>query len=340
MILSQDPFTTGNGLISARRRRLALAGGLLFGASIAVSVAQAQSREHATMLLPFPPGGAGDLLARVLADKLKSELGRAVVVDNRPGAAIRIAGEALQRGPNDGSMVLLAPVDPMFIGPAIYANMRYDPARDFRPITDVAALQFGIAVAASSPIKTLKQYLESVQAQPRTADIGISLIGSLLHFLAIDFLAQAATRGVVVPYKGGAPMVTDLLGGQITAAMDASTTFMEFHRAGKIRVLAVSGDTRAASLPDVPTFAESGFASLVASSRYALYVRSDVPSARVDEWNMATRKVLASPDVQARLLSAGYDLVPGSNTAAVSDFTERSARRWLPVIQKSGFKGD
>lgn len=334
-----SPFMPVKGL-SVRRRSLTLAGGLMLGAGLAPGILRAQARDNATLLLPFPPGGAGDFLARVLAEKLKGELGRVVIVDNRPGAATRIAGEALQRGPSDGSTVLLAPVDPMFIGPAIYTNMRYDPAKDFRPVTDVAALQFGIAVAASSPVKTLKQYLEFVQAQPKAADIGISLIGSLLHFLAIDFLAQAGTKGVVVPYKGGAPMVTDLLGGQITAAMDASTTFMEFHRTGKIRVLAVSGETRATSLPDVPTFAESGFPSLVATSRYALYVRSDVPSAKADEWNAATRKALAAPDVQAKLLTAGYDLVPGSDSAAVTAFTDRAAKRWLPIIQKSGFKGD
>ena len=323
-----------------RRRRLALAGSLLLGTGMAPGLVLAQAKDYATMLMPFPPGGAGDFLARVLADKLKAELGRTVLVDNRPGGATRIAGEALRNGPNDGSMVLLAPVYPMFIGPAIFSNMRYDPLKDFKPITDVAAVQFGIAVPATSPHKTLKQYLQAAQSQPGMADIGISLAGSLLHFLAMDFIAQAGTKGVIVPYKGGGPMTTDLIGGQIAAGMDASTTFTEFHRTEKIRVLAVSGETRASGMPDVPTFAESGFPNLIASSRYAVYVRSDVPAAKINEWNKALRKVLALPDVQSKLFNAGYDTLPGSDGAAVAAFTDKAAKRWLPVIQKSGFKGD
>lgn len=331
-----DPFTDQ---FRAQRRRLTLAAGLALGSSLAGSRALAQPRDYATMLLPFPAGGAGDFLARVLADKLKAELGRNVVVDNRPGGATRIAGEALRAAPGDGNTVLLSPVDPMFIVPAIYAGMRYDPLKEFKPISDVAALQFGIAVAASSPHKTLQQYLQAAQAQPRQADVGISLLGSLLHFLAVDFIAQAGTQGVIVPYKGGAPMVTDLLGGQVPAAMDASTSFIEFHRAGKIRLLAVSGEARSASMPDVPTFAESGFPNLVASSRYAVYARHDMPAERMAEWNRALRKVLAQPDVQQKLFSAGYDNVPGSDSEAVVAFTDRAAKRWLPVIHKSGFKG-
>jgi len=203
----------------------------------------------------------------------------------------------------------------------------------------VASLQFGLAVAANSPHKTVAQYLAAARAQAELADIGISLLGSLLHFLAVEFIAQAKTRGVIVPYKGGAPMVTDLLGGQIPAAMDASTTFMEFHRAGKIRVLAVSGEQRSNTMPEVPTFAESGFPNLVASSRYAIYVRNDVAAERVEQWNTALHRALSMPDVQAKLANAGYDPLPGSDSAAVVSFTQKAASRWLPVIRASGFKG-
>lgn len=322
------------------RRRLLKAAALLGAPALLPVPVRAQARDHATLLLPFPAGGAGDFLARVLAEKLRGVLGHGVVVDNRPGGATRIAGEALRAGPADGSMLLLSPVDPMFIIPAIYSNMRYDPLKEFKPITDVAALQFGIAVPASSPHRTLAEYLQSAKSHPELADIGVSLVGSLLHFLAMEFVAQSGTQGVIVAYKGGSPMVTDLIGGQIPAAMDASTTFMEFHRAGKIRVLAVSGDRRAVGMPDVPTFAESGFPSLVASSRYAVYARANVPDAAIASWSRALRQVLAMPDVQAKLAAAGYDPLPGSDTAQVLRFTEEAAGRWLPVIRQSGFKGN
>jgi tripartite-type tricarboxylate transporter receptor subunit TctC len=323
-----------------RRRQITLLGGMMMASGVLPQHALAQSKDYATMLLPFPAGGAGDYLARILAEKLPAELGRNVVVDNRPGGATRIAGEALKNGPNDGSMVLVSPVDPMFIVPAIYPGTRYDPMKDFKPITDVATLQFGIAVPASSPHKTLAQYLQAARAQTSQADIGISVLGSLLHFLAMEFVGQAATKGVLVPYRGGAPMVTDLIGGQIPAGMDATTTFTEYHRAGKIRVLAVSGERRATSLPDVPTFAESGFPHLTATSSYAVFARADMPADKVAQWNNALRKVLTHQDLQTKLLNVGYDLVPGSSPDAVSATINKMAGRWLPVIRKSGFKGD
>lgn len=324
-----------------RRRRIAVLGGALMATGLLSRTALAQSRDYATMLLPFPAGGAGDFLARLLAEKLPAALGRNVVVDNRPGGATRIAGEALKNGPSDGSMVLVSPVDPMFIVPAIYSvGTRYNPMRDFKPISDVAALQFGIAVPADSPHRTLAQYIQAARAQPSQANVGISVTGSLLHFLAMEFVKQTATNGVLVPYRGGAPMVTDLIGGQVPAAMDATTTFTEYHRAGKIRVLAVSGARRTDSLPDIPTFTESGFPHLTASSRYAVYARADMPADKLMAWNKALRQVLADPDLQARLQKTGYDTVPGSSPDAVSAAVDEMAQRWLPVILKSGFKAD
>jgi len=292
------------------------------------------------LIVPFPAGGPADFMGRLLSEKLKDELGRPVMVDNRPGAGTRLAAEVLKNSPADGTTMLLAPVDPMFIGPAIYANMRFTPATDFKPVTDVTGVQFGLAVSAASPVKTLAQFVQTAKANPDQGSIGVTTLGSLLHFLAMDFAALSRSGSTLVPYRGGAAMVTELIGGQVASGMDATTTLTEYHRAGKLRVLAVAGDKRADGLPDVPTFAESGYPALVASSRYVLYAHANTAPATLAQWNRAVRKVLAMPDVREKLGRVGYDLLPGASSEEVVRYTDGLAARWLPVIKASGYKGD
>ncbi|WP_029047133.1 Bug family tripartite tricarboxylate transporter substrate binding protein [Cupriavidus sp. amp6] len=327
--------SASNGL--SRRIFLASAGaGLLSGMLPAASLAQAVGR----IIVPFPAGGPADFMGRLLAEKLKDLLGRTVIVENRPGAGTRVAAEFLKNSPADGNTVLLAPVDPMFIGPLIYSNMRYDPPVDFKALTDVTGVQFGIAVNAASPHRNLGDFIQAARARPKEQAIGISTVGTLLHFLAVEFVAQARIGSTLAPYRGGGQLVTELLGNQIAAAMDATTTFLEHHRAGKLRVLAVAGEKRADALPDVPTFAELGFPNLVASSRYLLYVRSNTATDAMSQWSQAVRKALAMPDVREKLHRTGYDLLSGSSAEEVAKYSNGLAARWAPVIKTSGFKGD
>jgi len=321
-------------------RRTVLTGavmGLGLG-SLLPSGAQAQAVTR--LIVPFPPGGPADFMGRLLSEKLRDVLGRTIVVDNRPGAGTRLAAELLKNTPADGNTVLLTPLDPMFIGPAIYSNLRFNPATDFKPITDVAGVQFGLAVNAASPVKTLAQFVQAAKANPDQSSIGISVLGSLPHFLAMDFVALTGSGSTLVPYRGGSAMATELLGNQVASAMDATTGFTEYHRAGKMRVLAVAGNKRADGLPDVPTFAEAGYPTLVASSCYALYAHANTAPAAIAQWNQAMRKVLAMPDVREKLGRVGYDLLPGSSPEEVVQYTNALATRWLPVIKASGFKGD
>jgi tripartite-type tricarboxylate transporter receptor subunit TctC len=322
----------------SRRAMLAGTAAALCSGSLISRAAWGQSISR--IIVPFPAGGPADFMGRLLAEKLKDPLGRTVIVDNRPGAGTRVAAEVLKNAPADGNAVLLAPVDPMFIGPLIYSNMRFNPATDFRAITDVAGVQFGLAVNANSPIKTLAEFVQAAKGRPADHSIGISTVGTLLHFLAVEFVAQSHTGSTLVPYRGGGALVTDLMGNQIAAGMDATTSFMEYHRAGKLRVLAVAGDKRADALPDVPTFAESGFPNLVTSSRYLLYVRAGTAPEVTAQWYQSVRKVLAMPDVREKLGRTGYDLLPGGTADEVTRYANALAARWTPVIKASGFKGD
>lgn len=319
-------------------RRTLLAGAAMGLGCMISPAAQAQSVTR--IIVPFPPGGPADFMGRLLAEKLKDELGRTIIVENRFGAGTRLAAEALKNAPADGNTVLLAPVDPMFIGPLIYDHMRFNPVTDFKTIIDVVGVQFGLAVNANSPIKTLAQFVQAAKANPEKYPIGITTVGTLLHFLAVEFVAQSRTGSTLVPYRGGAAMATELLGNQLTAGMDATATFKEYHRSGKLRVLAVAGDKRADALPDVPTFAESGYPNLVASSRYLLYVHANTAPAVATQWAQAMRKVLAMPDVRQKLGQTGYEWLSGGTPEEVAKYADALAVRWTPVIKATGFKGD
>ncbi|MFC5610146.1 tripartite tricarboxylate transporter substrate-binding protein [Variovorax soli] len=320
----------------SRRTFVAAAAG-----AVALPQAAMAQQNVSRILVPFPPGGPADYMGRLLAEKMKDAMGgRTLLVDNRPGAGTRLATEVLKNSPADGTVALLTPVDPMFIAPLIYSNLRYDPQADFKALTDVAGVQFGLVVNASSPIRNVADLVKAAKASAKDYPIAISSLGTLLHFLAAEFVAQARIDSTIAPYRGGAAIVTELLGNQIAAGMDATTSFVEHHRAGKLRVIAVAGEKRADALPDVPTFAEQGFPSLVASSRYLLYVRANTSAESQAQWAQATRQALAMPDVREKLARAGYDLVAGASAQEVAKYASDLAARWTPVIKASGFKGE
>ncbi len=253
-------------------------------------------------LVPFPAGGAADSMSRVIVEKLKDELKQTVIVENRPGASTRLAADVLKQSPPDGRTVLSTVLDTTVIAPMVYPSMRYDPVKDFAPITMVTDLTYGIAVKADGPHKTLAHFLDEARAKKDAAAVGISGLGSTLHFLAFDFARQSkAADMTVVPFQGGPAMVNNLLGGQLPAAMDGLGVFVQHHRGGRVRVLAVSGESRAPQLPDVPTFKELGFPTLSFGTAYALYAPGGTPPARIEMWNRAMRTVLAMPDVKQRL---------------------------------------
>ncbi len=291
-------------------------------------------------MVPFPAGGAADAMARVLVEKLKDELQQTVIVDNKPGASTRIAAEALKNAPPDGNTVLLMLLDTLTIAPLVYSNLRYDPVKDFAAITEVAGVTYGIAVNANEPYQSLQDYVNAAKTDPKKATLGISGLGSTLHFLAYDFTKKINTDMSIVPFQGGPAMVANLSGNQIGSAMDGLGVFVEQHRGKKLRVLAVSGSQRAVQLPEVPTFVEAGFPSLVVGSSYALYAPAGTPDAQITRWNQAMRKVLAMPDVRNRLQNIGYAPLPGSSPAEVNALRQKLAEHWGPIVKATQFKGD
>lgn len=321
----------------ARRRWLSAAALLV---ALGGMAQPGRAADPVRVLVPFPAGGAADAMARVLVEKLKDELRAPVIVENRPGASTRLAAEALKQSAPDGRTVLMTLLDTTVIAPLVYSNLRYEPAKDFAPISSVAGVTYGIAVKHGGPYKTLAEFLDAARANLNVASVGVSGLGSTLHFLAYSFAQSSKSDMQVVPFQGGPAMVNNLLGDQLPAAMDGLGVFVQHHRAGRVRVLAVSGEQRATQLPEVPTFKELGLPQLSFGSAYGLYAPAGTPAASIDEWNRALRRVLAMEDVRKRLLEIGYEPLRGSTPAELTAMERAMSAHWAPVIKASGFKGD
>lgn len=318
---------------------------IVIGAAASVALpraafAQAFPAQPIKYICPWPAGGSTDAVMRAIAESAGKALGQKVLVENKPGAGTRLAAETLKQAAPDGATVLMTTIEPLVIAPMVYRNLRFNPATDFMPISEVASLEFALVVSASSPYRTLAQYLQAVKADPKLALIGITSPGTTAHFFAFDVVSTTRIDAQLVPFQGGPALVTNVAGGQVPAVIDATTVFAEHHRADKLRILAVSSARRLPDLPQVPTFAESGFPSLVAGATYVLYAPKGTSDAQIQQWNQALRKALALPEVRAKLEKVGYEVSHGSSPEQVVAKTRSITERLAPIVKASGFKGD
>jgi tripartite-type tricarboxylate transporter receptor subunit TctC len=321
-----------------RRHLLALpACGLLAG--LTPLAAQAQADRTLRILVGFPPGGSIDTVGRLLADRMKDELKANVVVDNKPGAGGRVAADLLKAAPADGSTFMLAPVVVPVLAPLVFSKLNYNPATDFAPVGHVCNFSFALSVPAALPVRTVQEFLAWTKANPQRANFGSPAAGSLPHFFG-EMLSREADAGLVhVPFAGGAPLMTALIGGQVSAGIDVVLEALEAHRGGKVRILAVSGDRRSPVLPDVPTFRESGFPNIVASGWFGAYAPARTPEPAIAAFNRALNRALAQPDVVERF--ARLALEPGGGSPAdLSRIEQASTARWAPVVKATGFRAD
>ncbi len=314
-----------------------LAAALLAAAPAAWS--QGGSDTPVKILVGYPAGGSLDTLARLLADKLKDELKRPVLVENKPGAGGRVVVDILKNSPADGSVVLLGPDALAVIFPYVSKKLGYDPRTDLQPVTTVVDFPFALAAGQEPQVKTLGEYTSWAKANPARANFGTPGAGGGHHFLGLMFSKAIGVDMQNIPYQGGAPMMANLIGGQVSLGFEVLGGQLEYHRAGKVRMVAVSSATRVPQAPDVPTFAELGYPNLTVSGFHAVFAPPKTPAAAVATWNQALAKVVARPEVQERLLSWGY--IPKTGTP--DELTKRiadDAARWSPVIKASGFSID
>ena len=318
-----------------QRRTLAIAALSLLAAPL---IATAQDKPPIRILVGFPPGGSADIVARLLADKLRASLGQNVVVDNKPGAAGRVVLGDLKRAAPDGQTFVLAPSGALVVLPWLFNNLGYDPAKDFTPVARVVTFDFAITAGPAAPQGDIKTILAWMKANPGKANYGTPGAGTVPHFTGVLLSQGSGIPMTHVAYKGGAPSVNDLLGGQIPVVIDTPLETIEHHRAGKLRIVAVTGEQRTKSLPDVPTLKESGI-PIAADAFFGLYGPPGLPadvSARVSR---AVADALKAPDVSDKIYSLG--LAPAYGNGDELAATQAAhLKRWEAPVKASGFKAE
>jgi tripartite-type tricarboxylate transporter receptor subunit TctC len=286
-----------------------------------------------TIVVPAAAGGPTDAVTRILAEGLKHTLGQSIVVENRGGASTMIGAAAVARAPKDGYTLLMATASTLATSPHLYKTVNYK-LTDFASITMIAKAPLAFAVRPNLPVATVQDFVSLARARPGELNYGTSGVGSMLHVAGELFADEAGIRMRAVPYQGSAPALTDLLGGTLDGVVDAVQTSAPFHRHGQIRMLAVFASQRLAQLPDVPTFAEAGFPSLVASTWFVLSAPIGTPEPVLTKLNEAVVAALASPDLKSQLEDAGYIVTPSSRKEA-REFVRNESRLWRKVIRKA-----
>ena len=306
----------------------------LSAAALAAPQVLAQERTM-KIWIGFPPGGSADTIARVLAEKMKASLGQNVVVDNKPGAAGRLILGEIKRMAPDGQNLVLSPSGALVILPWLYRNVGYDPIKDFTPIARVTTFDFAVTAGPAAPPGDLKAVLAWLKANPGKANYATSGAGTVPHF-AGQLLAQETGIPLThVAYKGGALAAQDLLGGQVPIMIDTASETIEHHKAGKLRILAVSGENRSAVLPDVPTLKEQGI-NVVADAFFGLYGPPGMAADRVQKISDAVAKALATPDIQAKIRAVA--LTPShAGPQALATTQAAHLKRWEAPIKASGY---
>jgi len=323
-------------------RTTALGAGLaLCAALVAGAPAMAQDKidKPVKILVGFAAGGTADIIARVVAEKMTASLGQPVLVENRPGAIGRIVADAVKAAPPDGSTIMVMPIGPMAVVPHVYKDITYDPIKDFTPVAIGATFQFAFAASPKSGAKTWPEFVAWAKANPGKADYATSGAGSLPHFFGVLLGRGIGVEMVHVPYKGSAAYTSDLIGGQVSGAIDALADLTELHRANKVKILASSGAKRSTALPDVPTFTELGVTGVEAMGWFGFFAPPKTPKPIVDALNKAINTALQSPDVAAKLSGLGMDPATGTPEQFGKIVADDYAK-WGPIVKASGFKPD
>lgn len=318
------------------RRRALLAAGALLPVAGAVRAQTGAGVGH--IVVGFAPGGAADALARLLAEKLRGVTAPNVIVDNRVGAAARIAIEYVRNAAADGTTMALVPDATMFLYPHVYKSLGYDPSRDFTPVTRLISMSLAMFVGPAVPasVKTVADYVAWVKTNPKNLVYGTPAAGATPHFTGAMFARAAGLDMQPVHYKGGAPAIQDLVGGQVPVVFGSTSDGLAMVQAGKARALAVSGARRTAMLPDVPTFTELGYRDILVEDGLGVYVPAKTPSAAVAKLHQGAQAALATQDLQRPIREWGFD-VSGEGPAEFSARLARERGRWADIVKSTGF---
>jgi tripartite-type tricarboxylate transporter receptor subunit TctC len=289
------------------------------------------------IVVSFSAGGPTDTVARVMGAKMADLLGQQFVVENKVGAGGNIGADLVAKAPPDGYTLLMATVSTHAINPGLYKNMPYDPVRDFAPIGQVGVTPTLLGVHPSIPATDVKSLVAVIKENPGKFTYGSSGLGSILHLCGEQFKALAGGVNIVhVPYRGSAPMMSDLVGGQISMAFDATPTAMPQAQSGAIRAIGAGMATRMRAMPELPTLQEQGLKGFECYTWNAILAPADTPQPIVERLSEAINKALDDPAVFKRLQEAGIDPTPGSTPKQAATFIKAELAKWAPIIKASG----
>jgi tripartite-type tricarboxylate transporter receptor subunit TctC len=302
----------------------------------ASALAQGYPAKPIRFVVPFPPGGPLDIMARAIGVKLQEAWGQPVVVDNKPGAGGGIGADSVAKSPGDGYTLLMGAVSTHAINPTLYANIPYDPVKDFIPVTLVAQVPNILVVTPSLPVKTVKELIEYAKAKPGALSFASGSTGSTGHLAGELFKTMAGVDMVHIPYKGAAPAMFDLLAGQTQLMFDNIANALPQVKAGKLRALAVTTVKRASAMPELPTIDEAGLRGFDLTTWFGVFVPAKTPRELVDKLNGEIVKALTSKEGRERLAAMGTEPSAIATPAEFAAFVQREEAKYAKVVKASG----
>lgn len=302
--------------------------------------ALAQAPKTTRLVVGFAPGGSTDVMARLLTVQMQKH-GAVHIVDNKPGAAGRLAVADVRNAPADGHSILLTPDPMMTVYPLVYRKLSYDPVTDFKPVTTIATVPMGLAVGPMVPdsVKTLSDFAGWLKANPNKASYGSAGAGTTLHFIGVSFGRSNQLNFEHVPYRGGALAVQDVMGGQIAACINVISEQFPLVQTGKLRILAVSSAKRSRLLPDVQTFREAGYKELESFAWYGTFVAAKTPDSVIQPLHAALTEAARAPEVVAGLEKLGFE-VSTTSTEGLAALLRADLARWTPIVKASGYTAE
>jgi tripartite-type tricarboxylate transporter receptor subunit TctC len=320
-------------------KMLGLCFALLLSVMTGHALAQAWPTKAVTFVSPFPPGGSVDPIARLIAAKLTDALGQQFIVENRVGASGSIGTGYVAKSAPDGYTFVFV-FDTHAVNPSLLPKMTFDTLKDLAPVMLIGTAPMALATAPGKPYKTFADFVAAAKAKPDTVSYGSIGSGSLGHLTMMLVQEAGNFKTIHIPYKGGGPMVTDVLGGQIDSGIGSVAVMSAHIKSGKMRPLAVTGETRSAAMPDVPTLAEQGYKGFSALAWWGIFAPAGTPQPIIDKLNAEVAKILRSPDTNKQLTeSMGMD-IKASSPAALQKWTESELQRWAKVIKDNNIKPD
>lgn len=321
--------------------RRAFVGASALLAALGPRGAAAQTPGNAFVVSGFPPGGMGDMVARPLTEKLRGKFAESMVLDARPGAGGRIAVDYVKRAAPDGKTILQIPGSIMSLYPHIYSKLGYDPVADFVPVSTLCGYVYSFTAGPGLPaeIKTVAEYVQWAKANTKQALYGIPAAGSALHFAGMMLQRAAKFEFASVPYRGGAPLLQDLLGGQVPVSFNVLGEVLPSIKTGKLRSLALTSPRRSPFLPDVPTMAEQGFPEIALQEWLGWFVPARTPADTVKRLNALVRESLQSAELQDALARNALE-AQHQSPEEFAAMLKRDIAAWAPIVKTTGFKAE